>query len=155
MTTSSESRVVDASFTLRLFTPNEDRQRLLDIVEGWRRDGIAILAPSLYVYEMTSAICKLLHFSKLSPTQADTAFRLTDQFNVQMVEVDSRLVQRAFEWTVRLKRAAAYDSFYLAAAETLGCELWTADRRLVNAANQPWVKYALAPDGEDGNTTTV
>ncbi len=40
------------------------------------------------------------------------------------------------------ERAAAYDSFYLAAAETLGCELWTADRRLVNdRGNQPWVKY--------------
>ena len=37
-------------------------------------------------------------------------------------------------------RAAAYDSFYLALAEGLDCELWTADERLHNAAGVAWVK---------------
>jgi predicted nucleic acid-binding protein len=40
---------------------------------------------------------------------------------------------------MQLKRAAAYDSFYLALAETLRSELWTADKRLVNAAGVSWV----------------
>ena len=80
---------------------------------------------------------------------------LAHDLDIQTIDPDQQQRQRAFEWTVRLKRAAAYDSFYLAAAETLGCELWTADRRLVNAANQPWVKYALAPDGEAGNAASV
>jgi hypothetical protein len=35
---------------------------------------------------------------------------------------------------------AAYDSFYLGLAERLGCELWTADRRLRNAVDLPWVR---------------
>lgn len=34
---------------------------------------------------------------------------------------------------------AACDCFYLALAETLGCELWTADETLRNAAGVPWV----------------
>lgn len=156
MTTSSASAlIVDASITVRLFTPNANRQLLLEMVGGWHRAGIAIYAPSLYVYETTSAICKLRHFGQLSSTQADEALRLADQFGVEIINVDSRLVRQAYDWTVRLKRAAAYDSFYLAAAETLGCELWTADRRLVNAANQPWVKYALVADGETGNAASV
>jgi predicted nucleic acid-binding protein len=41
-----------------------------------------------------------------------------------------------------LNRAAAYDSFYLALAETLQCELWTADRRLRSAIDLPWVRWA-------------
>ena len=41
---------------------------------------------------------------------------------------------------MRLNRAAAYDSFYLALAETLGSELWTTDNHLYNAAAQPWVR---------------
>ncbi len=46
---------------------------------------------------------------------------------------------------VRLNRAAAYDSFYLALAESLGCELWTADQRLHNAVDLPWVRLAEVP----------
>jgi predicted nucleic acid-binding protein len=43
-----------------------------------------------------------------------------------------------------LNRAAAYDSFCLALAEAMQCELWTADRRLVNAVNLPWVRLGGA-----------
>jgi predicted nucleic acid-binding protein len=50
-------------------------------------------------------------------------------------------VGQAFDWTLRLRRVAAYDSFYLALAQRLGCELWTFDRRLANAAAAPWVRY--------------
>ena len=57
-----------------------------------------------------------------------------------MIPPDALLAQAAFEWTLRLNRAAAYDRFYLALAETLGCELWTADTRLRNAADLPWVR---------------
>ncbi len=47
----------------------------------------------------------------------------------------------AFDWTVRLNQAAAYDSFYLALAEALRCELWTADQHLYDAVGQPWVRW--------------
>jgi hypothetical protein len=40
----------------------------------------------------------------------------------------------------RLKRAAAYDSYYLALAESLNCDLWTTDSRLVNAVKLRWVR---------------
>jgi hypothetical protein len=39
-----------------------------------------------------------------------------------------------------LDRAAAYDSFYLALTESLGRELWTADRHLCSAVALPWVR---------------
>jgi len=40
-------------------------------------------------------------------------------------------------------RPTAYDAHYLALAEMLGCEFWTADRRLYNAVKEelPWVKW--------------
>jgi len=53
------------------------------------------------------------------------------------------LLNRAYTWTRRLNRAVAYDSFYLALAERLDCDFWTADRRLVNAASQPWIKSPI------------
>jgi predicted nucleic acid-binding protein len=64
------------------------------------------------------------------------AFR---KIGVRLILPDEQQDQLALGWTLRLKRVAAYDSYYLALAESRACELWTADRRLFNAANVPWV----------------
>jgi predicted nucleic acid-binding protein len=42
---------------------------------------------------------------------------------------------RAMELADQLRQDAAYDAHYLALAETLDCELWTADERFYRAAN--------------------
>jgi len=43
----------------------------------------------------------------------------------------------------RLNLPAAYDAYYLALAEMLGCEFWTADKKLCNTVKDslPWVKF--------------
>ena len=53
-------------------------------------------------------------------------------------------MRSAFDWATRLRQKSAYDGFYLAAAEQLGIELWTADQALVNNARQVganWVHW--------------
>ena len=42
---------------------------------------------------------------------------------------------RALELASLLRQGAAYDAHYLALAETLGCELWTADEKFYRAAS--------------------
>jgi predicted nucleic acid-binding protein len=64
--------------------------------------------------------------------------------------------RRAFEWTLRLKRASAYDSFYLALAHELECNFWTADKRLFNAlkeARLDWLHWIeeLTPLNRDNS----
>jgi predicted nucleic acid-binding protein len=46
---------------------------------------------------------------------------------------DNDLLKEAYELAVRFNRPRAYDTQYLALAERLGCEFWTADQRLVNS----------------------
>jgi predicted nucleic acid-binding protein len=61
-------------------------------------------------------------------------------------EDDAALQRRAFDIAGRFNSPRAYDARYLATADLLGCELWTADRRLYNAVRKDlsWVRYVGA-----------
>ena len=75
---------------------------------------------------------------------------LITEFDFDVIVPDAAQIQRAFDWTIRLQHAAAYDSFYLALAETTRDGLWTADVRLYNATKSlaPWVHWAGDPSLE-------
>ena len=136
------SLVVDACFAIRLILPNPQRGAFRSQMERWLRDAYGLYAPDLWLYEMTAALCKAAFFGTVTADEAEHALQLVHELGIQLIAPDSEQTHRAFAWTRRLNRAAAYDSFYLALAESLGCELWTADRRLHNAVDQPWVHLA-------------
>ncbi len=46
---------------------------------------------------------------------------------------DTALLTEAYDLAVRFNRPRAYDTQYMALAERLHCEFWTADERLVNS----------------------
>ena len=131
--------VVDASFAVRLVLPGADQPAYQHQASQWTAGGFDLVAPTLWLYEMTSALSKVLRYGDLDPSEARAALALALGLGVQLVPPDEALARSAFEWTLRLGRGAAYDSFYLGLAERLGCELWTADQRLRNAVDLPWV----------------
>ena len=137
--------VVDASFSIRLVAPHSQRDYFRALSQQWLAKDFEFCAPSLWIYEVTSALTKLVRFGELSEGQGREILQLLRKSEIQLFEMDEILVEKSFAWTMQLNRTAAYDCFYLALAESLDCELWTADQRLVNAANQPWVKLA-APE---------
>ena len=141
------SLVVDASFTLRLILPGPQRDAAHSQAEQWLREGYQLRAPTLWVYEVTSALGKSTFFGLLTEEEAERSLTALEDLPIELVPPDAEQCRRALAWTRRLTRAAAYDSFYLAAAESLGCELWTADRRLRNAADLPWVRLAGGAEG--------
>jgi predicted nucleic acid-binding protein len=47
---------------------------------------------------------------------------------------DWEVDRNALVWAERIGQRAAYDAVYLALAEYLNAELWTADKRLADAA---------------------
>ena len=136
------SLVIDASYAFRMILEGLVQGRLQGQVERWGREGIVLCAPTLWQYEVTSALCKAVHFGVLAADEGRDALTLAQRLGVQLIAPDADQVERAYNWTLRLNRASAYDSFYLALAEVLGCELWTADQRLRNAADLPWVHLA-------------
>lgn len=62
---------------------------------------------------------------------------------VILLDVEPAMTKRAIEFADTFNRPASYDAHYLALAEYLECELWTADERLWNAtkATLPWVRW--------------
>ena len=132
--------VVDASLIFRLILPGPHQADVQSLVAGWLASGYELHAPSLWVYELTSALCKTVYFGQITEEEGEHALALAQRLGVRSVAPYDELVQSAFQWTRRLERAAAYDSFYLALAEGLQCELWTADRRLCDAVELNWVQ---------------
>ena len=131
--------VIDASLAFRLILPGPHQERCRALVTQWHTEGYALCAPTLWIYEITSALCKGVHFGQITRDEGQQALTLAQKLGVQLFPPDDAQTRLAFDWTMQLERAAAYDSFYLALAKTLRSELWTADKRLVNAAGVSWI----------------
>jgi predicted nucleic acid-binding protein len=102
-----------------------------------------MLAPPLFRPEVTSTIRRWLFTGKVNDEYARDALRRSLRLPVLISDAGEALQLRAFDIATALNRPRAYDSQYLALAEFNQCELWTADRRLVNAARRkfPWVRW--------------
>ena len=136
--------VVDASLVFRLLLPGSHQAEVQSLVAGWLADGYEMHAPSLWAYELASALYKAVHFGQITAEEGERALGLAQRLGVRLVAPGDGWVRRAWAWTLRLDRAAAYDSFYLALAEELGCDLWTADRHLFRAVDVAWVRVVGA-----------
>jgi predicted nucleic acid-binding protein len=131
--------VIDASLAVFsvLNTPQSDLAAF--ILETLVRRELQLCAPWLWWSEITSVIHRYRFADLISDATAYAALSLlTGDLNVQPIEVP---VRNAFDWATRLRQKSAYDGFYLAAAEKLGAEFWTADQALVNNTRQVGVGW--------------
>ncbi|MEA3441391.1 MAG: type II toxin-antitoxin system VapC family toxin [Chloroflexota bacterium] len=133
--------VIDASFALRLFLPHPLRGNVREILTGLVVQGYQLVAPMLWAYETTSGVSRAVYMKAILPHEARRLLNHLEDMQVLLVSPDEDQNNRALEWTLKLNRGAAYDSYYLALAETFGCDLWTADRRLYNAIDTTWVRW--------------
>lgn len=131
---------LDAGVAIKLVVPNPLQQMLIEEIAKMQEEDYRLCAPTLWMYEVSSVFTKLVHFKKMSASTASACLELVHNLEVQLIPPNPQLVSEAFNWTVRLKRAAAYDSFYLALADSLSCDFWTTDQGLFNAVRQPWVR---------------
>lgn len=133
--------ILDAGVGYRLITFNPEQATLRAMVFAQIEAGCRLVAPTLWLYEITSILTKAVFFQQLTRVQAEEAIALSRSYPLELIEPNDELTRAAFQWTLKLKRAATYDSFYLALAEQFACELWTYAQRLANAVQQPWVRY--------------
>jgi predicted nucleic acid-binding protein len=82
-----------------------------------------------------------VYAKRITAAQADAAIESLFMIEVETQPVDLSLSRAALGWASRLQQRRAYDAFYLALAERLQTEFWTADKRLTNAAQQLGVNW--------------
>jgi predicted nucleic acid-binding protein len=131
---------VDASLVLALLLPEERSNQAQSLWSGWLREAVTIFGPPLLYAEVPSVLRQAVFFNRVSSDEGEAAFQAFCDMNIA-VSANPDLHIRAWNLAKEFHRPRVYDSFYLAAAQAEGCELWTGDRRLVNAVNLPWVKW--------------
>ena len=108
----------------------------------WQERDVPLYAPTLWQYEVTSTLAKLVHFREITKEVSEEVLEMALALDISIIAPDESICRKALDWTYRLKRASAYDSFYLALAEHLQGDLWTADRKLVRVVGLGWIHYA-------------
>ena len=131
---------VDASLALMLLLPHERTPKGEALWRSWRESHTLVVTAPLFFAETTSVLREAVHFGRITPEEGEIAFDDVYKLSVEGLDLP-QLQRRAWELAKEYNRPRAYDAQYLAVASILGCELWTADRRLVNAVSTPWVRW--------------
>jgi predicted nucleic acid-binding protein len=143
---SSQALVIDANVAVWAVVPlMQDKEvDTFSRLGNWRAKGLTLTAPVLWLAEATSSIRRAVYAKILSDDNGHRAIEQLFALEIETVSLSETLCKAAFDWAARLGQARAYDGFYLALADALGAEFWTADRRLVNGAKQAgvsWVRW--------------
>jgi len=137
---------VDASFPLAFLLRDDEWRATSRRWSDWLLRGEEIVSAPLFRSEVTSAIRLRVYARKMAIDEGRDALRRSLRWPVRIgpESIDPAALQvRAYELATQFNRPRAYDAQYLAAAEVLGCDLWTADRRLFNAVRDhlAWVRW--------------
>ena len=133
---------VDAGTIIKLVVKEDLRPQTLALWQSWIDNELQAVAPTLFAYEVTSVLRKKVHRGLITPDEGEKALSAAFNLDVKWLAPPD-LHRHAWQLAARFNRPAAYDAHYLALAEMLGCDLWTADRRLFNAVRDelPWVEW--------------
>lgn len=124
--------VVDACFALKLVLPEDYSECVRQLWESWVKTGTEISAPYLLAYEVVSVLRNKVFRGELSPEEGEAALLAMKAQGIRLLHAEG-LEQAAWDLAQEFNRPTAYDTSYLALAQVLNCEFWTADEKLKNA----------------------
>jgi predicted nucleic acid-binding protein len=121
--------VLDSSVALKWVLTEADSPRANRLRDDFRKNVHELIAPDIFPVEVAHALARAERRKIIVPPQG-TAF-LTDVLSTPpQLHPYLPLLPRAFTVASRM-RVGAYDCLYLALAEQEGCELITADDKMV------------------------
>jgi predicted nucleic acid-binding protein len=146
--------VVDANVATKLIFPENLSDRALALVADSARVGQRLVAPVLLPIEITNVIRRRMRLSRLTLAQATALLDDFLAYPIRLIDLPV-LHHRALALT-EAHSLGGHDAHYVALAQMLNCEMWTADERILRgvAGRLPFVSwigdYVPPPSGGTG-----
>ena len=121
----------DASLIVALVTSESVSERALARWTEWVSAGARLVAPGLLRYEVTSALRRKVVRGLMSEPDARRALGEALDLGIELFDPPGMSVS-AFDLAGRFGLPTTYDAHYLALADEMAAEFWTADERLYN-----------------------
>jgi predicted nucleic acid-binding protein len=134
--------IVDTSFFIKWFVDEDDSTIAIQWLANWRAEGVERVVPSHAVAETTNVLIKHVIGETMAFDHALTVISELPRF-VRIHKSSLDHSKRALTLCHQFGHRSVYDMHFLALAEELECELWTADERFWRAVNPafPFVKW--------------
>ena len=140
-TTGTSTIVLDANVAVWAVFPVVASVDTSPLFLDWNQQRIRLVAPALWLSECVSAIRQAIYARRATADDGELAIGGLFDLGIETIPLDHQLCVDAYLWAARLRQAQAYDAFYLALAEKLGADFWTADGHLANGARQIGVTW--------------
>jgi predicted nucleic acid-binding protein len=136
---------VDATVVVKWLIDEADRDLALQLDDEVRAAGAAFVAPAGVLAEASSAIYKRIRQGTVVLEDALTLIDQLEDLEIRKLSPPG-LSRRAFEIAAQFQLKWIYDAFYVALAEIVGCDLWTADDALHVAVRDVHANVRLLAD---------
>ncbi len=139
--------VVDASLAGALFVRTPYSAFVERRFRTWRMNGDKLFAPSIWLAETTAILRKAATAGKIREEDARIILTMLPNLHIQIITPNPALLDAAFIMAGRLGIADRYAVQYLALAEHLHAEFWTANRKLYEPLREfhyDWIR--LCPE---------
>jgi predicted nucleic acid-binding protein len=132
---------IDANFVVWLLSLEDLDNSYRQKWQEWQQNKYIIVAPTLLMYEVSNAFHRATIAQQITHDEAQFFLKEALKLGIQFYG-DANLHQEALVLANLYGLPATYDAHYLALAQRLQVELWTADRRLFNSVSNSlsWVK---------------
>lgn len=129
----TKSVVVDSSVAFKWIVEEEYSDEAWVLLSKWRNEQTHVMAPTWFLFEISNILYQRIRRGHLTLDGATRMLTELRAAGVELIGYDESLHTRALGLAYQFNLGATYDAHYMALAERMNCELWTADERLWNA----------------------
>lgn len=127
--------VLDASVILKWLVSEEGSEAALRIRDSHVKGEELVIVPSLLFYEVANV---LRYNDKLPDKELADLYEILRDLELSSIHPSLPELEEAMLYA-RVKEISVYDASYVVLAKKLGCNLITADVRLIRVVSEPFV----------------